>query len=266
MTTTVPVLMYHSVAVDPDRATHRLSVHPRMFEAQLDFLGERGFTPMTFSGLGAALRDGSALPERPVVLTFDDGYADFHREALPLLAARGWPATVFVTTGWLADAEDRAGHPLDEMLTWGQVAEVASAGIEIGAHSHSHPQLDQLPAAALAAELRDSRAYLEDRLGRRVSTLAYPFGYSSPRVRRDVAAAGYDFAAAVRNTRVRPSSTDLRAVPRLTVRRATTLEVFARILMRDDTTSVFLPDRTLTAGYAAVRRTRYVVAKVRGRG
>ncbi|MGY1635541.1 polysaccharide deacetylase family protein [Geodermatophilus sp. SYSU D00742] len=266
MTVTVPVLMYHAVAADPNRATRRLSVHPRMFEAQLDCLGERGFTPMTFSALGVALRDGDELPERPVVLTFDDGYADFHREALPRLVARGWPATVFVTTGWLADAEDRAGRPLDDMLSWGQLAELAAAGIEIGAHSHSHPQLDQLPAAALATELRDSRAHLEDRLGRRVATLAYPFGYSSRRVRRDVAAAGYDFAAAVGNARVRPSSTDLLAVPRLTVRRATTLDVFARILVQDDVTSTFLPDRALTAGYAAVRRTRYVVAKVRGRG
>jgi peptidoglycan/xylan/chitin deacetylase (PgdA/CDA1 family) len=264
MTGSVPVLMYHAVAAAPSPATHRLSVHPAAFEAQLDFLGENGFTPMTFCGLARALRHGGELPERPVVLTFDDGYADFHREALPRLQARGWPATVFVTTGWVADAAERAGRPLDATLSWSQIGELAAAGIEIGAHSHSHPQLDQLSAATLARELRDSRALLEDRLARTVSTLAYPFGYSSARVRRAVQAAGYDAAAAVRNTRARPSA-DLLAVPRLTVRRSTTPEVFARILCRENTTPAFWADHALTAGYAGVRRARSAIAWARGR-
>lgn len=264
MTRSVPVLMYHSVAAAPPAATRRLSVHPDMFQAQLDLLGEGGFTPVTFSDLTRALRHGGGLPERPVVLTFDDGYADAHREALPRLQAHGWPATVFVTTGWVADAAERAGHPLDETLTWSQIRELASAGIEIGAHSHSHPQLDQLPPAALARELRDSRALLEDRLGRSVPAVAYPYGYSSHRVRRAVQAAGYEAAAAVRNTRARPP-VDRLAVPRLTVRRSTTPEMFTRILARENTTPMFWLDRALTTGYAAVRRARSAFAWARGR-
>jgi peptidoglycan/xylan/chitin deacetylase (PgdA/CDA1 family) len=92
-------------------------------------------------------------PDRTVVLTFDDGYEDFHSRALPLLDRHGFPATVFVTSGWVQDDEEwptvrRPGR----MLSWGQVAEAAASGIEIGAHSCQHPQLDQLPADRLREE------------------------------------------------------------------------------------------------------------------
>lgn len=262
MTSTVPVLMYHAVTAEPNRDIRRLSVHPAMFESQLRFLRTHGFTPMTFSGLGDVLRRGGRLPQHPVVLTFDDGYADFHREAFPRLAAHGFPATVFVTTGFVADAAERAGHPLDTMLSWCQIQELASAGIEIGAHSHSHPQLDQLPGHALARELRDSRALLEDRLDRPVTTLAYPFGYCSPAVRRAVQDAGYELAAAVHNTRARSSSDPL-ALPRLTIHRSTSEEVFARILTQDDTTSAFWLLRARSTGYAGVRHTRRLLGRAR---
>lgn len=264
MTPSIPVLMYHAVSAHPAPATATLSVRPAEFAAQLALLRRDGFTPLRFADLGAALRGASALPERPVVLTFDDGYADFHREALPLLRGHGWPATVFVTTGWVADAAaDAAGMPLDRMLTWSQIGEAAAAGIEIGAHSHSHPQLDQLPDAARRIELTTSRGLLEDRLGREVRSLAYPFGYSSARVRASVRDAGYRQAAAVANVVVAPGA-DLLALPRLTVRRSTDLATFRRMVHGEGIGRIFAVDRALTAGWAAVRRSRYVVAKVRG--
>jgi len=231
--------------------------------AQLEHLREQGFTTLTFSGLVAALRGGGAgLPERPVVLTFDDGYADFHSEALPLLDRYGCTATVFVTTGWLADAgRHAAGRPLDRMLTWSQVAEVAAAGIEVGAHSHSHPQLDQLPGGTLDRELRDSKALLEDRLAREVASLCYPYGYSSARVRTAARAAGYRHACAVANT-VADTRSDPFALPRLTVRRSTSLRTFSRIVQGQGVPMIFLKDRVLTKGWAVVRRSRYAVNTV----
>jgi len=116
----VPILMYHSVADRPPASTRGLAVRPGALVEQFGHLRDAGFTPLTFADLVVRLRDGEpALPARPVVITFDDGYADFHTEALPILEQFGFAATVFVTTGWLADAGPHAaGRPLDRTLTW----------------------------------------------------------------------------------------------------------------------------------------------------
>jgi peptidoglycan/xylan/chitin deacetylase (PgdA/CDA1 family) len=248
--------MYHSVSARPPGSTRRLSVHPDQFDAQLDLLRLQGFRTVTFGELGEALRTGAALPERTVVLTFDDGYADFQEHAVPALEERGMRATVFVTTGWLADAGPRAaGRPLDRMLTGSQLRQAAGAGMEIGAHSHSHPALDQVPAAALRQELETSRSLLESDIGGPVRSLAYPFGYSSPEVRQAAAAAGYRSAAAVGNTLIggRP---DLYALPRLTVRRSTSMRTFDRLARSEGIGRAYAADRTLTWGWAGVRRAR----------
>ena len=255
MNRSVPILMYHAVADHPAAATRGLSVTPHALEKQLHLLVEQGYTGMTFSDLSEAFRKSGVLPERPIVLTFDDGYADFAHNAWPILSRFGFPATVFVTTGWIADAgENAAGTPLDTMLTWAQVRALAAAGVEIGAHSHSHPELDQLPDAALRLELGVCRAMLEDCIGTPVRALAYPYGYSTHRVRLAAHSAGYHCAAAVRNVRA-TSSDDPFMLPRLTIRRNTTESEFASIVSGADR-RVFFKDRALTAGWAAVRAVR----------
>lgn len=254
-TETVPILMYHAVSENPAAAAYRLSVSPEAFEGQLAFLVEHGFTGLTFSDLAEAFATGAPLPKRPVVFTFDDGYADFASEAWPLLDRYGFPATVFVTTGWVADAGPRAaGVALDKMLTWAQIRELTVAGVEIGAHSHSHPELDQLPDTELSHELSDSRKQLEECTGVAIRTLAYPFGYSSKRVRQAVRSAGYRYAASVRNVLATPDDDPFR-IPRLTIRRNTDLSTFAAV-MDLPTDRPFRRDRLLTAGWASVRAAR----------
>jgi peptidoglycan/xylan/chitin deacetylase (PgdA/CDA1 family) len=244
----VPILMYHSIG-----GSDRLAVRPDAFAEQMAHLAAHGFTPIPF-----AARTRPA--DRPVVITFDDGYADLHEHALPVLRRFGFPATVFVTTGWLRDAgRYAAGEPPGRMLTWRQTEELAAAGMEIGAHGHSHAELDQLSGAALHAELRLSRDLLQDRLGRAVTTMAYPYGYSSARVRREVRAAGYDAVAAVANA-VMPDHHDPLAVPRLTVRARTSIAGFTGALDGRG----FRRDHALTRGYALVRRSRYATRRLRG--
>jgi peptidoglycan/xylan/chitin deacetylase (PgdA/CDA1 family) len=262
----LPILMYHSIAERPPAATRRLSVTPEAFAAQMDLLARLGCTTLTFSAAGALLSAGEELPPRAVVLTFDDGYADFAEHALPILERHGATATLFVTTGWVHDAgEHAAGRPLDRMLSWAQLREVATAGIEIGAHSHSHAELDQLPDPRLQAELRVSRALLEEVTGQPVRSLAYPFGYSSRRVRAAVAAAGYEHAAAVANALAEPRA-DRLAIPRLTVRRSTTLDSFRQLARGRAISRTFLVDRALTHAWAVVRRGRSLAGRVRGHG
>ena len=128
----VPILMYHQIAAGQ---RSRLAVTPAAFAAQLADLDAGGFTPVSAAALAAALAGGGPpLPARPVVLTFDDGYADFHAAALPLLASYGFTATLFVTTGWLRPAAGRAvSQPCPApALSWSQLAEAAAAGLEIG--------------------------------------------------------------------------------------------------------------------------------------
>jgi peptidoglycan/xylan/chitin deacetylase (PgdA/CDA1 family) len=240
--------MYHSIG-----GADRLAVRPEAFAEQMAYLKDNGFTPLPFSGR-------TRTAERPVVITFDDGYADFHEHALPVLDRFGFAATVFVTTGWLHDAGPHAaGRPLGRMLSWRQAEEVAATGVEIGAHSHSHAQLDQLAAPALREELRRSRGLLENRLGRPVGAMAYPYGYSSARVRREARACGYTAACAVANA-VMGGRHDPFAVPRLTVRAATSLHGFGRALDGRG----FATDHALTKGYAVLRRSRYVARRLRG--
>lgn len=255
----VPVLMFHSVSDAPTASTRALSVRPAVFAAQLRYLRRQGFTGLTFGELCERRRTGQPLPERPIVLTFDDGYADLIEEALPILIEQGFPATAFVTTGWLHDAgRYAAGTPLDRMLSWVQLAELSAAGVEIAGHSHSHAQLDQLSGPRLRAELADSRHLLEDRLGCPVRSLAYPYGYSSRRVRAVAREAGYLGAAAVVNATA-ASTCDPFGVPRLTIDRSTSPAVFARVANQQRIRLHYAPAHALTAGWAMVRRTRSVL-------
>jgi peptidoglycan/xylan/chitin deacetylase (PgdA/CDA1 family) len=258
----VPILMYHEIA-GPAETDSQLAVPPGNFASQLAYLHDAGFQTVTAGRLAESRSGGAgALPERAVVLTFDDGFEDFYRQALPLLDRYGFTATLYVTTGWVQDAGPLpAGHRPGRMLCWSQVAEAAAAGIEIGAHSRLHPQLDQLPRKQLREELRVSKAQLEDRLGRPVPGLAYPFGYSSAAVREEARAAGHGYACAVGNA-LPGAGSDPLALPRLTVRRSTSMPEFQQITHSRNIPMNFLKDRALTKGYAMVRRTRAALGRV----
>jgi peptidoglycan/xylan/chitin deacetylase (PgdA/CDA1 family) len=252
----LPVLMYHSVSDAPSASARALSVRPAVFGAQLNYLRRQGFTGLTFGELAQRRRMAQPLPARPIVLTFDDGYADLIEEALPMLIEHGFPATVFATTGWLHDAGRYAGGvPPGRMLSWAQLAELSAAGVEVAAHSHSHPQLDQISTARLRTELGAPKQLLEGRLGRPVFSLAYPYGYSSKRVRTVAREIGYLQAAVVANATAATTSDPFR-VPRLTIRRSTSSAAFASTVNGKRTRLHYAPARVLTAGWAVVRRTR----------
>lgn len=247
----VPVLMYHEIS-EPAQTGSQLAVSPAAFREQLAYLRDAGYSTLTAGALAALLAEGAAVPPRTVILTFDDGFEDFHRSAVPLLAEHGLNATVFVTTGWVQDAGP-ARRP-GRMLSWSQVDEAVAAGMEVGAHSALHPQLDQIPAARLREELYASKSELEDRLGAPVPGLAYPFGYSNAMVREVARAAGYGYGYSVRNVMAHPAS-DLFRLPRLTVHRSTSLSEFGR-LVEGQLALTMVRDRAFTAGWSVVRKSR----------
>jgi peptidoglycan/xylan/chitin deacetylase (PgdA/CDA1 family) len=252
----VPVLMYHEIA-DISATPSRLAVSPDVFANQLLYLRDAGFSTVTAGALSAILPDGARdLPERPVVLTFDDGYGDFYSQALPLLKQHGFTGTLFMTTEWIGEEDEEK-----RMLNWRELAEIEQAGIEIGAHSCKHPQLDQLPENLIREELYVSKSLLEDNLGLKVPGLAYPFGYSNAKVRRVAREIGYDYGYSVGNA-MTTSAADAFSLPRLTVRRATSMGDFGKMVNGRDT-MMLQRDRILTSGFSVVRRARSTLRAIR---
>jgi peptidoglycan/xylan/chitin deacetylase (PgdA/CDA1 family) len=255
----VPILMYHAVATAPNDATRELSVAPEAFAEQMALIGDLGLTPVNTADLAASWRSGRSLPAHPLLITFDDGYEGVHRHALPVLAKHGFASTLFVSTGWIKGAYDTGGG-LDTMLDWDQVRELAAADVEIGGHSHTHPQLDQLDDDRLRHELIHCKEIVADELGTVPASFAYPYGYSSRRVREAVRETGYAQALAVGNGLARRRQGPY-AVQRVTVRRGTGIEEFERLVEGRAIARNFARDRALTKGYAMVRRARQVRRK-----
>jgi peptidoglycan/xylan/chitin deacetylase (PgdA/CDA1 family) len=231
MSGVVPVLLYHSVSDLPTGQFGPYTVSRFQLASHLDQVTDLGFSTLTMSQLVAHRAAGLPLPPRTAVITFDDGFADFDN-AWPELTQRGLAATLYVTAGtmggrseWLAPlgAGDLA------MLSRSQLRDLAADGCEIGAHSMSHPQLDCLSSPAAAAEIRESKDALEQVLGRRVDTFAYPHGHHDKAVKDLVAAAGFTSAAAVRNA-LSPADDDPFALARVTITSDFSAEHVGRVL------------------------------------
>jgi peptidoglycan/xylan/chitin deacetylase (PgdA/CDA1 family) len=214
----VPVLMYHHIG-DPPPGTRlaKLWVPARSFARQLDWLSAQGYRTLTLSQ-ALARRGGD---QRVVVLTFDDGYADFYTTAWPLLQRRGMTATVFLVTGELDGLNrwDQDKEPEAPLLTRRQVQELAAAGVEFGGHSHRHRDLTTLEAGQLKREVVGCQKALTDLLGRPARSFSYPYGHWDARVAEEVRRAGFDAACTTRPGKLTAQGDPL-AVPRIIVKRS----------------------------------------------
>jgi len=261
----VPILLYHSVSSAPPSMIAPFAVDRQTFGDHLDLVVERGLTSLTVTGfLDAADRGDRELLERCVVITFDDGFADFD-DALPALSTRGLRATLYVATGLLRGAPAAVDAPAlsAEMLAWSRLRELHAEGVELGAHSHSHPQLDTLSTSRARDELSLSRRLLEDAVGMEVKTFAYPNGYSSPRVRTLVREAGYRAACGVKNT-LSSERDDRFALARLMIRSSTSTAEVAGWLDRSGAPPPRARERARTRAWRTYRRARAVVTRRAG--
>jgi peptidoglycan/xylan/chitin deacetylase (PgdA/CDA1 family) len=256
----IPVLLYHRIGPDPSAWIAPFTVTTSAFERHLELVAASGRTPITVSHLRDGLAGRVRLPARPVVITFDDGFADTRTIAAPLLARRSVPATIYLTTGFLSGRSPGG----DRMLDWAQANELAHLGHEIGAHTVSHPQLDTLPAHAARTEIESCRRRLEDSLGMPIRSFAYPHGYSSPTVRRLVLEAGYDSACSVKNVLSGPDD-PVFSLARLTLTSHTRDET-VRSWLDGGGARVGLPDdRPAAVAWRTYRRTRAGLTRAVGR-
>lgn len=243
--TPVPILLYHGI----DRDRDRFSVTARTFARHMDLVAASGRELLTIGRIAAPRAEGAPMPAGAAAVTFDDGTADFHGAAWPVLAARGIPATVYVVTG--AVGGRLGGAP---MMGWGELAELDAAGVEIGAHGHTHVELDAIPLGRAAEEMVNAKLALEHRLGHAVGTFAYPFGYHTAALEAVAGRAGYASACAVKN-RLSHTRDDRFAIARLTVTAATSDEQVRRALAGALPVAVG-GERPLTRAWRAYRRAR----------
>lgn len=178
------VLAFHSISPDSGPT----SIPPATFRMQLDTLAELGFRTMTcaeFSEWCGGRFDGS----RRVLITFDDGYADFASTAFPALRERSFSAVVFVPTGKLGKREewDGAHSPPRPLMDWSTVVELARAGVEFGGHGVTHADLTRLDPDRRRDEIEGSARELCERLGHRPRCFAAPYGRVSAPTLADIA-------------------------------------------------------------------------------
>jgi len=179
-----PILLYHHIGLSSSQAASTYYISPDDFEAQMKALLDWGYTSISISQLVGAITRGAALPDRPVVITFDDGNLDVYTNAFPIMQKYGFTGVMYIVVNEL-----RA----DGYLGVDQIKEMAAAGWEVGSHSMSHPHLP-LNHDRLNFEIAQSRIDLQEMLGIPVTSFAYPFGETDPVVSQHVQDYGYTSA------------------------------------------------------------------------
>ncbi len=194
----IPILMYHRIVQAPlVESRHGVWVTSETFERQLRSLHNRGYSTITLQQYDHLLSEHHALPPRPIILTFDDGYEDNYTIAFPLLQRFGFNAVVFVVT-----AGDRRTNfwdpdePQAPLLNRSQMSEMSDYGIEIGSHTVTHADMPSLSMQQLQHECTLSKETLQQMLGRSVNSFAYPYGKLTAQVKSVVAESGYTFGVA----------------------------------------------------------------------
>jgi peptidoglycan/xylan/chitin deacetylase (PgdA/CDA1 family) len=168
----LPILVYHYIEIVTDtRDTIRksLSIMPSIFEQQLQILQQNEYTPISLNDLINYYHNKQNLPQKPIILTFDDGYEDFYTDAYPILQKYQIPATIYITTGFIDYTHN--------YLTKDQLLEISKSKlIEIGAHGVDHYNLHFSNSLIVKNEIINSKQILEKLLNRPITHFAYPYG------------------------------------------------------------------------------------------
>jgi len=233
----LPILLYHSVSEHSSKRFYPWTIHPELFADHMSYLFESGYNPLTISQLATAIRaQGNGLPDKPVVITFDDGYADFMSGALPVLNRYGFQATLYIvtryinkTSAWLI-SEGEKNRP---MLSWKEIEKISLEGIECGAHGHTHRQLDIAPFAAACEEILTSKEILEQNLGVQINTFSFPHGYHTNRLLKFLRQSEYSSNCVVSHAMAVDTS-DPYALPRIIIQADVTTKQLGRFLRGKD--------------------------------
>ena len=178
----VPVLNYHQIE---DKDGNPLTLYCDQFDQQMAYLAEEGYHTITLDEMMDAAENGTPLPEKPVVITLDDGYVDNYEYAYPILKKYGFKATIFLINDFTGV------YP--NYLTWEQIHEMQDSGlIDFESHTMTHANLSELTSRdELHHEIADSREALSKKLGKEIDYIAYPGGRVTDAVEEVTRDAGY---------------------------------------------------------------------------
>ena len=194
----VPILMYHRIASDGPAKLAPYRVSAASFERQLAWLQRYGYRGMSLDDyFEHRFKKGvHEFPGKPVVITFDDAYADFYECAWPLLEQYGFGATVFVPTDYVGGTADWDGHygTPARIMSWNQITELSKYGVSFGSHSCSHRRLSQMTREEVLDEAVRSKRILEAKLGVEIAAYCYPYASADPECRTLIEQSSYRFA------------------------------------------------------------------------
>lgn len=190
----IPILAYHSL----DKSGSVISLSPEIFRCQMEFLHSRGYRVYTVSEYIKLIKEGGAIARPAVVLTFDDGFANFMIEAVPVLRECGYRGTVYIPTDFIGQQSDFTSLVDLPLLSGQEISNLAEEGFEIGSHSMSHSNLAGLSPDRARNEIVRSKGVLEDLTGKEVMTFCYPRGDYDREIVELVEEAGYQSAVSLR--------------------------------------------------------------------
>lgn len=186
----LPVLVYHHIGTPLQKMTSAeksFFIEPEWFEKHLQYLAQHNFKTVRFSDIADYFSRGTPIPERAVIISFDDGWKSAVEWAYPLLQKYNMTATVFIPTKLIAEKPGKGMR-----MSWNDLVKLRDAGWEIGSHSLWHPYLTKSRKVKL--EVEESKKILEEKLGISVTTFAYPFGASNEQIEKTVRETGYSTA------------------------------------------------------------------------
>jgi peptidoglycan/xylan/chitin deacetylase (PgdA/CDA1 family) len=189
----IPVLNYHSVADDPGNIA---VTSPKKFAEQMDYLDKEGYTPLKLNDFFRIMSGEKEPPERPILLTFDDGYSDNYEKVMPILQKHRFPATLFMSPGTVGT---------DGYLSWEQVKEMHQNGWDIQPHGMTHPHLPKLDARRQEEEIAEAKKQIEAQLGTTADVFCYPYGEYDKITLQLLAKHGFRYAFTIRQGKTEPS-------------------------------------------------------------
>lgn len=224
--TGLPVLMYHKVGVPPPGSKlKKLTVSPEEFRWQMLWLKRHGYTTLLFREVHDILEGRRPSPEKPALVTFDDGYANNAEIAFPILKELGAKGNIFLvhdTIEGMNTWHDPATETRLKMMTWKQVDELKASGlVDFGSHTMTHINCEKTPLEKVRAEMAEAKAKLKEKLGFDPVFFAYPYGAGAyvREVREAAYLAGYRYDFSVRQGIAPwPWKIEMGPIPRLFIR------------------------------------------------